>query len=582
MNRKLTLPAVAFALAVGLSGCELGVTNPNAADKARALASPGDVETLISSSYSGSYWQTAQYTFNWGMSAEIMSNHGSSAWGNYGMNDAGREPREPLNNQSSYSYAYIFEEPWGDSYRALSAASDGIAALNSGLEIGDGGERNPRALAFATFVQGIAACQLSNVFDRAWTLDENTDLGAIEFSDAVGYQEMNAFAMGKLQAAEGLAASMGIPLESGWLNNNPLQPSEFAALVRSYRARCAANNPRYPSEVGDVNWAGVGSDASTGLAGGLTILGEETGPWSSAIKRRYSEEATWNRLHIDFVGMGDTGGSYQSWLAIPVTSRTAPDAGCDGGCMAIPDARMPQGGALGTPPADADDSPAIHPIMNVPYTGYSDDVIGRAERGTYRQSGYHSHMWDDLTANDFGPIPEVWDVEMDLLAAEAAINNNQPGVAEALIDKTRVTYGGLESVAGIGLTGTVPDCVPRKRFDPSGACGDINTALQWEHFNEIAQLSAGLTYFFARRQGILPSGTAVHYPLPALELETLQQDIYTFGGLGNEGSSGAVPTITPGNLNSALTRIAWVLETLERQGQLEQIKESNNDPKQVH
>jgi hypothetical protein len=581
MNRKLILPAVAFALAVGASGCELGVTNPNEADKARALASPGDVETLISSAYSGSYWQTAQYTGSHGMSAEIMSNHGSSAWGNYGMNDAGREPREPLRNQSSYSYAYIFEEPWGDSYRALSAASDGITAITTGLEIGDGGERNARALAFATFVQGIAACQLSNIFDRAWELDESTDLEAIEFGDAVGYTQMNAFAVAKLVAAEPLAAGMGIPLESGWLGGNALQPAEFAALIRSYRARCAANNPRFPSEVGGVDWGQVGQDAANGLAGGLTILGEETGPWSALPKRRYSEEATWNRLHIDYVGMGNSDGSYQTWLAIPVVNRTAPDAGCSGGCMAIPDRRFPQGATFGTAPSGGEDSPAIHAIMNVPYTGYSDDVNGRAERGTYRQSGYHSHMWDDLTANDFGPIPEVWDVEMDLLAAEAAINNNNPGLAETLIDQTRVTNGGLASVVGIGLSGQVPDCIPRKRFDQSGACGDINTALQWEHFNELPQLSNALTYFFARRQGILPAGTAVHYPLPGIELETLQQDLYTFGGLGNPGSA-PVPTITPGNLDSALERIAWILDTLERQRALEEVRERIVDPSQVH
>ena len=104
MNRKLTFPAFALALMVGFSGCELAVENPNQPDRARALAGPDDVETLISSSFQqvwaiGHYWNNANFAFN------HMSSRHTATWGNMAMNDLGREPREPLPNPASYRWA---------------------------------------------------------------------------------------------------------------------------------------------------------------------------------------------------------------------------------------------------------------------------------------------------------------------------------------------------------------------------------------------------------------------------------------------------------------------------------------------
>ena len=81
MNRKLTFPAFALALMVGFSGCDLEVTNPNEPDRARALAGPDDVETLISSAYQQiwgiqHHWRTANFALN------HMSSRHAASWGN--------------------------------------------------------------------------------------------------------------------------------------------------------------------------------------------------------------------------------------------------------------------------------------------------------------------------------------------------------------------------------------------------------------------------------------------------------------------------------------------------------------------
>jgi hypothetical protein len=579
MIRKWTLSAVAFALAVGVSGCELGVTNLNDADRARALASPDDVESLIGSTYATMYDILMDY-HNFGASSSVMANHGSSAWGNFGMNDAGREPREPLKNASSYAYSYIFEEPWQNGYNALGAANDGLRALEAGLEIGPGGERNARAEAFAKFAQGIAGCYLAMVFDRAFAIDETTVIEDVVFADAVPYDQMMTFALGKLSEAESLAGSTGLALEDPWINGNPLAPADFVALIRTYKARCASNVARSPSEASLVNWGQVAADAAGGIQA-LIIEGLENDPWYAGLKIYHgSEEATWTRMHIDFAGMGNTDGSYQAWLQIPVTQRTAPSIGCNGACMPIPDDRWPGGGAA---PADGDVSSAIHARMGTPYHGYVDNVNGRAERGTYRQSGYHNMFWDQLVDDDQGPAPETWEAEHDLLRAEAALEMNDVATFTSMINKTRVGNGGLPALVDFGTVPGGADCVPRKRFDVSGTCGDGRDALVWEYFNEMHSVSAGLSYFYARRHGVLPTGTAVQYPMPAAEVEAIfpplgDGNIYTFGG----GGAGSAPNIVPGDLNNALERAAWALDFLDRVRQRKALERPNRDPSRVH
>jgi hypothetical protein len=248
--------------------------------------------------------------------------------------------------------------------------------------------------------------------------------------------------------------------------------------------------------------------------------------------------------------------------------------------MVIPDNRYPGGGAA---PADGDVSSAIHPVMGTPFYGYVDNVNGRAERGTYRQSGYHMMMWDEIVANEGGQTPELWEVEHDLLRAEAALEMSDVANFTTFINKTRVGHGGLPPVVDFGTVPGGADCVPRKRFDASGTCGDGDDALIWEHFTEIFSLSGGLTYFFARRHGVLPSGTGVHYPMPASEVEAIfpplgDGNIYTFGG----GGPGSAPNIVPGSLNNALERASWMLDFLERVRQRADSERTDDDPSQVH
>jgi hypothetical protein len=303
MNRKLTLPAFALALMVGVTACgELDVANPNEADRERALASPDDVETLIASAFQ-QYFGVTHYWRSNAMALNHMSSRHTATWGNFGMNDLGREPREALPNQASYSYAYAIEDAWQDNYGGISAASDGIRALDAGLEIGPGGERNARARAFATFIQGLSSCNLGLHYDQAFIIDETVDIGGDLVT--IDYNAMQSYALGKLSEAESLARSSSFTLEDNWINGNPMNNTDLADLIVSYRARCAANQPRTPGEAANVNWTQVAADAANGM-NELIIDGPDASgntAWFDGIKTYGMENGTWHRMHMDWAGM---------------------------------------------------------------------------------------------------------------------------------------------------------------------------------------------------------------------------------------------------------------------------------------
>jgi hypothetical protein len=542
MNRKLTLPAFALAMMVGVSACDLAVVNQNQPDRDRALASPGDVETLIASSYQP-YWGTTHYYTGAAFFSNVQSNRHTSAWGNFGMNDLGREPREEIPNTTSYSYRGNLADGWEEGYQGISAASDGLRALDSGLEIGGpGGPDNARARAFAKMVQGLSNCLLANWYDRAFQIDETVDIaGELALAD---YNTMFSYAMGFLDEAEQTARGNTFTLPDTWINGNALTNTQMADLIVSFKARCRANQPRNPSEADAVSWNLVANDAADGL-GVLVVEGLTQGPWWDGMKVYGMENSTWHRQHMDWAGMADVSGEYQSWLAVPTAQRQAR-------FMQFVDQRYP-------PTNVALDVGKYH-MVNA-------GVSGRAERGTYRQSYYGDIPGPagryDYDLAFFGPMDDMSPREMRLLEAEAAFRQGNIPTTVAIVNETRVANGGLPPVVDGGTVPGGANCTPRKRYDTAGTCGDLRDALIYEHFEEVFQLYGGAEFFHGRRWGILPSGTANMIPIPASDLEVLQLPVYSFGGAAGT-PPGTAPSVIPGDLNSALQRATVTLYGMEQ------------------
>ena len=557
MKAKLTLPVLALAL--GLTGCDLQVNNPNEPDRARALAGPDDVETLIASSFQkvweiGHYWTNANFAFN------HMSSRHTATWGNMGMNDLGREPREPLPNQASYRPSYVFEANWGDAYGGISAASDGIRAIDNGLEIGPGGERNARARAFAISTRAILNCLLALWYDQAFLIDETTDLAGE--LDTVDYNAVYAHAMNLLNEAESAVRAASFTLPDTWINGNSWSNDEFADYLVSWKARCAANLPRTDAEAAGVNWSQVIQDAQNGMRE-VVVMGEDRSSgtaWWDGLKIFMQENRTWHRMHMDWVGMADQSGEYQDWLTFPTEQRTARE-------MTFGDDRrfpaVNEHGTLG-------ESVSPTAASTGPMHRYNATVIFRPERGTYRQSHYGDARYDHYTLScsrcEFGTMEHMTPNEFDHYMAEGHYRMGNFAGAADLINVTRMEAG--LPPAPSNPTDAVPsnatgECTPRKRYDVQGRCGNLRDAMWFEHFENVFNVFGGLEYWHGRRNDLLPAGTALQLPIPAADLEVLQRDIYTFGG-GEASSAGnpIPPAIVPGSLTSALERATYSLERL--------------------
>ncbi|MFW5947704.1 MAG: hypothetical protein ACOCUW_04360, partial [Gemmatimonadota bacterium] len=138
------------------------------------------------------------------------------------------------------------------------------------------------------------------------------------------------------------------------------------------------------------------------------------------------------------------------------------------------------------------------------------------------------------------------------------------------INVTRTENGGLPPVTADGVPESA-ECVPQEvdldelEGVTDAPCGDLWDALSYEKGIEVWRVSAGLAYFDDRRWGLLAPGTAIHLPVPGQELENLQMETYTFGGVGGDG---AAPSIEPGDQESILRRVSYDLEMLQRQQEM--------------
>ncbi len=203
------LQAGSAALVVlALAGCksfegltDLEVTNQNAADRARVLASWGDNENFVFGSFNALF--EAYSNGHPAQALTVMADEGTLSWGNHDARVLGSEPRSPFNNSPSYSYNNHAETPWYGTYEGLSNTYDGLKAVNedtTGIACVE--VDCDRLFAYGKFVQGMGHGMLALYFDSAFVLDETIDL-----FDADGAVIDQPFVPGEFVAGTALAAS---------------------------------------------------------------------------------------------------------------------------------------------------------------------------------------------------------------------------------------------------------------------------------------------------------------------------------------------------------------------------------------
>jgi hypothetical protein len=516
--KRFSLACVALAAVVACNP-DLNITNPNAPDVQRAIATPGDVRQLIGSSYNSWYLGMQSACCNGGfpepdpgIMTAVMADNMTATFGNFGMRFNNQEPRLPYNNSSAAQDGKAASMPYDNLYGALGAANDGLNAIKRGVKVAinkNATDETPQMKALAVLVQGLTLGFESLVFDKGFVVDEDTPAGAATLEP---YTAVSAAAVAKFDKAiaEATGKSWTIPVEfTPGLN---LTAANYIRFANTMAARQLAYTPRTPEENAQVNWTKVLSYAENGISTGaapfdLVATGDGGNNWYDLTKG-YGEFESWVRVDQRVIQLADPS-QPRVWTSATAPVRAQPaDARFASGS---PDAS----GNVKTPGAD--------------FWFYSGTGSWDIARGAYLFSswGHARYITYGYEADDsfLGNAPFVLKAENDLLIAEALIRTGgDKARAATLINKTRVGRGHLAPVSGASST------------------NDLLAAIFYERDIELFDTGAGQAWFDRRRidkgltyNGInigagLQTGTPRHLPVPAKELETLGIPVYTYGG----------------------------------------------------
>jgi hypothetical protein len=531
---KLTRKSLAAAtlLLFGAAGCDLDVTNPNAADAERALASPGDVESLIGGAWFS--WYSGMHNFNISPSMFLSTaafQH--SAWpANFGMVDYSAIPRTPIINSPAHAFYPHMSGPWTYSYRAVAAANDGLRAMDTGTDLGAG---TTRARAFARLMQGLGHGTIAMMYNSGPIVDETSDL--LEPQEFVGYKELAAAAIGFLDQAIAYAnQGFDDDVPYSWMiAENPVSAEELARYASTLKSHIRVATARNPADADEINWQQVINDIDAGITEDLMLEFDGDLNWHATLY--YSLLYQWSQMNYFVHGMADTSGKYQEWMGLPAAQRH-PDLPSGPFLIQTPDTRFPQGA---TQAAQVADGAARSGEVRFRITGSGFPTAtatlgaqwGQAGRGTWRWSYYRDARLPGPTA-DVGTTPVAQLVEQNLLKAEAQYRLNNRAAAAALVNPTR-TAAGLNAT---DANGTNSSCVPKL---PDGSCGGLLEMIKWERrmlASHNASYHMATMYFDSRRWGDLMQGTFLQFAVPCREAQ-LEVGIACeqFGGVGGDWSA---------------------------------------------
>lgn len=539
--RHLQLTVFALlALFLAAPGCtDLDVTNPNDPGRDRALATAGDVESLVAGSFHT--WYNTWQGFDEHFFVSAASFQHSCTPANFGCVEYSGFPRGQIVNSTSDGFYGNISGSWGGLYSALASVRDGLGAINANEDIADQlNEDNPQAVtrlqAYGKFVQGLSHAGIALLYDQGFVVDETQEEG--EDPELLGYQDLMQRAMGYFDEAISLAQGADFTIPEGWMSQ-PVDSETLVRLAHTMKARYMAGVARDPAERQAVDWNAVLSELEAGLDETWYIEGVEnmydTGDWA-AIQQGYYYFPGWAQMAYFIHGMADQSGNYQAWLDQPLSDR-GPDPGGEPFLIQTPDTRYPEGTTLADQIANPGDYMSIPHPTDAPCASASFTVDGehfeRESRGVWRWSYYYDH---DIAGCQYEKLNTRWALAMieesRLLEAEAHLNLGQAGMAADLINETRTEHG----LNATDASGANTSCVPRL---PDGSCGDLMEMLKWEKRLESRYRGVHSNGWFydGRGWGDLYSGTYLHLPIPEEDLLLLDMTTYTTGPGAKQGSA---------------------------------------------
>lgn len=508
-----------FTALVAVGACEsLDIENPNAPDAERALSDPSAIEAVAGGSVR--VWFNTYEGLEGVGPLVTQAQSYSSSWNNFNMNfyssidgDGTRNTRAWQNNPAQAGRTSI-EHFWEGYYSSLALATNVVRAIKlNGLVINNETDTR-RTLAVGLLMQGAALSGIATNYDKGYIIDENTDLGALGYSNR---KEVRDAAVAKFDSVIALVASGGpFVTPASWFNGNAYSSSQISRMASTMAAMTLAYWPRNATENTAVDWPRVVSYAENGISSGtpfdVVVNGDGCSSWCHEVLNWFNA-ISYGRVHTRVATMMDPS-QQNPW---PLSGNPQPNS---------PDNRMGDGtfgsaaiaAGMGTVPEDATTNPGTD-------FAWSANAIYNMARGSYHQSNI-AHIRYDISRNQDenfiwggrGPAPLITRHQNDLIWAEGLVRSaGDLNLAATLINNTRVTRGGLT---------------------PATAGGGVSTLLaQLEYENEIELLGLGAApFYFRRRIGGLIPGTPHEMPVPAKELGVFNQPLYTWGGTGAASS----------------------------------------------
>jgi hypothetical protein len=430
--------------------------------------------------------------------------------------------------------------------RGLRTATNAIAALDgfakANITLG-GAARDARAKSFAYFSLGYGLGQLSLLYDSAVIVTATQDPTVVPpFSD---YKAVNVAALAAFDSAIAIASTSaasgtgGWPIPTDWMSTTAtIDRDSWIKLVRSYKAKFRAGVALTPADRAAVSWASVIADATAGITDNFVVNANTSTGWGSSPIQQLRVSSGWSQMTPFILGMADSTGAYDAWLAQPLQGRTA-------FLLRTADKRFPSGDSRAVQQAvtgTVKGGPAATSILYFRNRPTGEDTPAEPW-GTWYYDNWR--FWAIGSAGGNGPFIVMSTTENDMLAAEGYLRTGNIAAAATLIDKTRVRAG-LAPLSGVvtTLTQSVPggnSCVPRVPQPPNyttTACGTIFEAMKWEKRVETSFTGYAQWFIDSRGWGDLVLGTALHWPIPYQELYARLLPSYTTKEVAVKGTYG--------------------------------------------
>jgi hypothetical protein len=524
----------------------LSVNNPNNPNVAQVLATATDIEAVFAQGYlQVGFTGSGIHTNNIAPQLNAMSleNYGNVA--NFDMVYRAAIPRKFIDNSVNNSGAGVHFADFQNMQKLARTIANAITALDAfvgGNHTLGSASQNARARAWGFLELGLALGNTALVYDSASIVYPATPTTG-PAQPLSGHAAVMTAALGDLDSALTIARSSAVTsaptaFTSPWINGVSVDQPTFIKMVRSYQARFRAGVARTPAERAAVDWTQVIADATNGITQDLVVsLSIQAGWQQQEVTNAYRYQG-WGDASMLYLGMADTSGAYDAWLATPMINRQP-------FLLRTPDARWPAGDDRATQTTASGGSNGVPGT-----TGYyfRNRPPGEDPPGDpWGTSFYDNFRFRYLTVNNSdnaGPWIEFSKAEVDLLAAEGYLRKGDVASALPLIDNSRVSKGKLPKLTGVIATATDPvpggnACVPKVPTGPNGptACGTAMEALKYEYRMETYFTGYGQWFQAERGWGDLVEGTPLEFPVPYQEMQVRLKPFYNLGGVGGPSAA---------------------------------------------